>query len=355
MISKSEMSKSGKIAHLILMMSGVLAAFEVSAVPFPMFDARTAAMGGASIGHGIRNAAYYNPSLASLEPEGYDSYIVFPGQGEFESDPDNVKSGVADIVSGGGSVAEIDGKIYQDYEYNVVQLTIPTPFLGGAAYIADYKYQTEKVINGTDLSHRAISIFETGVSVAQLQDVLWAENVMMGATVKLMLIDSYGYEEALFAADFSLDDAEVQRASILNFDFGMSKEYGVWKTAFVVKNLLARSRKYGNSAEEFTIAPQARAAVAYQSRRAVFEVDLDLTKSEAVGYGSDTMFASFGWEWSVFRAFELRFGYQQNLADSKNATLSGGIGLRLWSLLLDFSASVDQDGSGTFFQGSWEF
>jgi len=327
----------------------------VYAVPFPKFDARTAAMGGASIAHGIRNAAYYNPALASLEPEGYDSYIVAPGQGEFESDPDNVKSGVADIVSGGGNVADINNKVYQKYDYDLVQITIPTPFLGGAAYIADYTFQTEKVINGTDLSHRAVSVFETGISIAQLQDVLWAENVMMGLAIKLMLLETYGYEEALINAEFGLDSDEQQSNSILNFDFGMSKEYGVWKTAFVVKNLLSRSRKIGNSSDEFTVEPQARAGLAYQSRRAVFEFDLDLTKNQAVGYGSETMFASFGWEWSIFRAFDLRLGYQQNLVGDKNAMISGGIGLKLWSLLLDFSGAVDPDGSGAFFQASWEF
>ena len=342
-------------AQFILIGVCLMMASTVYAVPFPKFDARAVAMGGVGIGHGIRNAAYYNPSLASLEPEGYDTYIVAPGQGEFESDPDDVKSGVADIVAGGGNVADIVDKVYQNYDYNVVQITIPTPFLGGAAYIADYTYQTEKVINSTELAHRAISIFETGVSIAQLQDIMWAENVMVGVTVKLMLTESYGYQELLTNADFSLNNDELKRNSILNFDFGMSKEYGVWKTAFVIKNLLARGVDYGNSDDEFAVEPQFRMGIAYQSRRSVLEFDLDLTKNEAVGYGSETMFASFGWEWSVFRALDLRLGFQQNLAGDKNATISGGLGLRLWSLLLDVSAAVDPDGSGTFFQASWEF
>jgi len=340
---------------LSLTASSLLAVSTASALPFPKFDARTAALGGIGIAHGIRNAAYYNPALASLEPEGYDSYIAAPSKGDFESDADDVKSGVEDIVAGGGNVADILNKTYQKYDYEVVQITIPTPFLGGAAYIADYTYQTEKVINNTELSHRAISIFETGVSVAQLQDVMWAENVLVGVTIKLMLIESYGYQEALANADFSLNNDELQRKSVLNFDFGMSKEYGVWKTGFVVKNLLSRANDYGNSDDEYTIEPQLRAGLAYQSRRAVFEFDLDLTKNEAIGYGSDTMFASFGWEWSIFRAFDVRLGYQQNLVGDKNAAFSGGLGLRLWSLLLDFSASVDPDGRGTYVQASWEF
>ena len=87
----------------------------------------------------------------------------------------------------------------------------------------------------------------------------------------------------------------------------------------------------------------------------MFEFDLDLTKNEEIGFGSETMFASIGWEWSVFRAFDIRLGYQQNLVDDKKARLSGGLGLRMWSLLLDFSAAVDADGSGSYLQASWEF
>ena len=318
-----------------------LAVSTAQALPFPMLDARTAAMGGASISHGIRNSAFYNPALAALEPEGYDWYILLPGEGEFKSDAD--------------SLSNIGDDVYQEYKYDVIQITIPTPFLGGSAYIAEYDFHTAKVLNGADLSHRAISVFETGVSVAQLQDVLWAENVLMGATIKLMILESYGYQEPLASAGFDLDSDELERDSVLTLDFGMSKEYGVWKTAFVAKNLYSRDHKYGKSNEKYKIEPQLRAGVAYQSRRSVVEFDLDLLKNEGVGYASDTMFASLGWEWSVFRAFDLRFGFQQNFAGDKNSTFSAGFGLQMWSLLLDFSASVDPDGSGSYLQASWEF
>ena len=332
------------------------------AIQFPMFDARTAAMGGVNIGQGVRNAAFYNPSLAALEAEEYDWYLMFPSIGEYIADPDDIKDGVSDIVSGSGNtaaiIADINGGVYQKYEYNVVQMAIPTPYLGGAAYIAEYKIQTEKVVTEaglTSLEHRAIDVFETGVSVAQLQDVLWFENVLVGATIKLMLLESYGYQEPIASADFGLDKDELKRNSVLNFDFGISKEYGVWKGALVLKNLLTREYDFGNSDETYKFAPQFRTAIAYESRRAVFEVDLDLNASEGVGFASDTMYAGVGWEWKIFHAFSLRLGYQQNLAGNKNASFSGGLGFNLWGLLLDFSASVDQDGNGSYMQASWEF
>ena len=318
----------------------LLAASSASAIQFPSFDARSIAMGGASIGQGIRNSAFYNPALAALEPEGYDWYFIFPGSGEQETDAD--------------SVSNIGSDVYRKFKYDVVQVTIPTPFLGGSAYFAEYDIQTAKVV-GSDLAHRAISVFETGVSIAQLQDVLWAQNVLMGFTVKIMLIESYGYQEPLASADFNLDSDQLNRNSVINLDFGMSKEYGVWKTAFVVKNLYPRKHGLGKSNDKYSIEPQVRAGVAYESRRAVVELDLDLLKNEGLGFSSDTMFASLGWEWSVFRAFDLRLGFKQNLAGDKNSTFSAGFGLNLWSMLVDFSANVSPDDRGSYFQVSWEF
>jgi len=332
------------------------------AIQFPQFDARTAAMGGVSIGQGVRNAAFYNPALAALEVEEYDWYILLPSTGEFISDPDDVKDGVSAIAGGSVNsaaiIADINNSIYQKYKYNVAQITIPTPFLGGAAYIADYKIQTEKVITDagiTNLEHRALDVFETAVSVAQLQDILWFENVLVGATIKLMLLESYGYQESIANADFSLNSSELKRDSILNFDFGISKEYGVWKGALVVKNLLTREKKFGNSDATYKISPQVRTAIAYESRRAVFEVDLDLNSSEGVGFGSDSMNAGVGWEWTIFHAFSLRLGYQQNLAGDKSSLFSGGFGLKMWGLLLDFSASASEEGNGSYMQASWQF
>lgn len=323
------------------------------AAEFPLFDARTAAMGGAGIAHGISNAAFYNPALAALEPEKLDWYLLAPSNGEIELDPDEVEKALK-----AGDLSGSVGHVYQKYEYDSLQITIPSPVLGGSLYVADYDFRTAKVVrDGVDdfLEHRSLEVFELGFSAAKLVDILWFESVMLGGTTKISLFKSYGYRDPAASATFTLDDAQAKRDSELNFDFGLSKEYGVWKTGFVIKNMLKHENSLGDSNDKYSLGPQMRAAVAYQSRRAIVEFDLDLLKSDGVGYSSDTLYAALGWEWRMFPAFMLRFGYSQNLADAKLATVSGGIGLKLWSLQLDVSASANEDGAGAFMQAGWLF
>lgn len=346
----------------LLLVLGYVSALNANANPFPLLDARSAAMGESNIAQSIRNAAFYNPALAALETDEYDWYAMVPSYGEVTTDPDKVKDAVKDIINGTGDTAKIISDInnskYQKYTYNSFQLAVPSPILGGAAYISKYSFQTEKVkteLGSTYLEHRALDVFETGVSVAQLQNIMWFQNVLVGLTAKLLLIESYGYQEAIANADFSLDSNQVKRNSMLNLDLGFAKEYGVWKTALVIKNLIAQKEDFGNSNYSFSIFPQVKAAVAYKSRRNVIEADVDVTKNRGVGFGSDTRYASLGWEWKMFQSFNLRLGYQQNLVGTKKPRFSGGVGFNFWGFLVDVSTSVDADSRGTYLQAGWKF
>jgi hypothetical protein len=324
------------------------------ALQFPIFDARTAGLGGVSVAHGISNAAFYNPALAALEPEGFDWYFVAPGVGEFEADPDNIK----DTLEGSGNTADIDGKEYFKNTYKNLQMTIPSPSLGGSLYVIEYEDQTAKVVTdntGTNLVHRSLEVSEIGFGVAQLQDILWMESILIGVTGKLSLLKSYDYSEPLATASLDLDNDQAIRDSELNLDIGFSKEYGVWKTGLVFKNIFSQDNDLGGSGETYSLGPQIRAGVAYQSRRAVVGLDVDLMKNDGIGFASETMLAALGWEWRVFPAFMLRLGYTQNLVGDTEATYSGGIGIKMWALLLDGAFISGRDGEGVYAQAAWEF
>ncbi|MCI0507615.1 MAG: conjugal transfer protein TraF [Gammaproteobacteria bacterium] len=319
---------------------------------FPLFDARTAGLAGASIAHNISNAAFYNPALAALEPENFEWYLLAPSVGEFISDPAEIEN----TLQQSGNVADIIDKEYKKYAYRAIQLTIPSPNLGGTLYVVEYESQTAKVDStATNLIHRSLEVFEIGFGAAQLQDILWMEAVMVGITGKISLFESYGYSEPMAGASLELDSNQAVRDSELNLDFGISKEYGVWKTGLVFKNIFSQENSLGNTSETYSIGPQIRAAVAYQSRRTVFEFDIDLLKNQGVGFESDTMYAAAGWEWRIFPAFFLRLGYKQNIVGDAQGVVTGGVGLRLWALLLDVAASADEDGEGIFMHAAWEF
>jgi hypothetical protein len=339
-----------KVAALIVLLFGCGNAL---AVDFPLYDARTASMGGAGIAQAIPNAAFYNPALAALEPEKMNWYLLAPSTGEVEIDPEKIEDALRE-----GTLGSKLGGVYQNYQYDTLQLTIPSPVLGGTLYVAEYDVKTAKVVtDGTDnfLEHRSLEAFELGFGVAKLVDFMWMESVMLGATAKMTLLESYGYRDPAASASLTLKDDEGKRDSALNIDLGIAKEYGVWKTALVLKNLFKHENQLGNSSDDYTLAPQLRAAIAYKSRRAVVELDLDLLKNDGVGYASDTLSAGIGWEWRMFPAFMLRLGYNQNFQGEKLSTFTGGIGLVLWGLQIDVAASGNEDGSGAFVQAGWTF
>ncbi|KPJ91644.1 MAG: hypothetical protein AMJ55_11340 [Gammaproteobacteria bacterium SG8_15] len=304
-------------SSLLLLLSG-----HATAMEFPLFDARSAALGGVSIAHNISNAAFYNPALAALEPENFDWYLLAPSIGE------------------------------------AMQLTIPSPSLGGSLYVADYEYQTAKVTTdntATNLAHRSLEVFEIGFSAAQLQDILWMESILVGVTGKISLFKSYAYSEPIANASLELDSDQANNDSELNLDIGFSKEYGVWKTALVLKNIFSQENNLGNTSESYSIGPQIRAGFAYQSRRSLIEFDIDLLKNQGIGFESDSMYAAVGWEWRMFPAFFLRLGYKQNMVGDTQGVASGGLGLQLWGLQLDAAASADEDGEGIYMHAAWEF
>ena len=181
------------------------------------------------------------------------------------------------------------------------------------------------------------------------------ERIMVGVTGKLSLLESYGYSEPIATASLDLDGDQALRDSELNLDIGFSKEYGVWKTGLVFKNIFSQENNLGSSGETYRLGPQIRAGIAYQSRRALVELDVDLMKNDGIGFASDTMLAALGWEWRMFPAFMLRLGYTQNLVGDTEATYSGGIGLRMWALQLDGAFIGGKDGEGVYAQASWEF
>ncbi|HEY5601682.1 MAG TPA: conjugal transfer protein TraF [Gammaproteobacteria bacterium] len=354
-LTTSELSSTSSGRKLVASAVLLLAFGQAKALDFPVFDARSAGLAGVSIAHNIANAAFYNPALAALEPENFDWYLLAPSFGEFVADPNKIE----DTLEQNGDIAGIIDEEYKKFRYGAFQLTIPSPSLGGFLYIMEYENQTAKVLteNGdTNLVHRSLEVFEIGFGAAQLQDILWMEEIMVGISGKMSLIKSFGYSEPIAGASLELDNDQAVRDSELNLDIGFSKEYGVWKTGLVFKNIFSQENTLGNSTETYSIGPQIRAAVAYQSRRTLIEFDIDLMKNQGVGFESDTQYAALGWEWRVFPAFALRLGYKQNLVDDAQGVATGGIGLQLWALVLDVAVSADEEeGEGVYAHAAWEF
>ena len=343
----------------------------VFALPFITFDAKSAALGGVGVTTGARNGAFYNPALLAAREDDVDGIVMFPSASQAIADPDDLEKELDALLlaidnnNGFDAVAALNaltGSVYQKSQGIHIMGAIPSTSIAGSLYFSSQEYHSARAkVGNYDLSanppiydsmleHRGITMFEQGVSVGKYlnsPDYL-LNDFMVGVTVKLQLFQTYGYEEAINEANLKLKDKFAHNSGDLNIDIGIAKEYGVWNMGLVIKNIIKQTTHYGETDDTFTLAPQVRAGFAYQSRTMFLELDIDATKNQQVGYGSETQYVAAGWEITFLSAFNLRLGYQQNIIGNKLATFSYGLGVSISNIEISAAALTDEEGQGYF-------
>jgi hypothetical protein len=356
------------------------------ATPFGIFDARTMAMGGVGVATGSRYAAFNNPALLTTADESHEWFLLLPTVGAQIGDPDKLKNGLSNFQEAAdrlaanptaqnanlvqASIDALEGRHYRQSRNAALMVAIPSRILSGAIFFNVYETSTARPVIGGDvladpanpqysstLAQRGYRIVENGVSGARLINAssAWMSNMAVGFNAKFLLVEAYGYEGPLRAADVDITRKGRSSSSQFAFDVGVHKEIGVWKLALMVKNIVPGNYSYGDSGEKFRIEPQARAGFAYQSRRAIWELDIDLTENGPIGFDSPTQFAAIGWEWQPSRYLALRAGYSQNMLGTKAATSSGGFGFLIGGLHVDLAAFSGDESDGVSAQLGLQF
>lgn len=355
------------------------------AQPFGVFDVRAAGMGGVGVATGARYATFNNPALLTTAEERHEWYLMAPGAGRQRGDPDGLEDDLssfqraADTLDASPTLANrdavlarldaMDGDIYRQSGNGAILLAIPSRLLSGAAYIHSYDWANTRASIGGDnlndpanpqyasrIEHRGARVLENGVTAAKsLNGRGWRRQLAVGFNVKFLLVEGYGYSEDIRTASTGIDRNQYSSSSAFNLDIGVLKQFGVWKLGLMAKNLLAGSYEYGTTGEYFDIAPQLRAGFAYQSRRMVVEVDLDLTRNQAAGFDSATQMLALGVEYKPWRWLVLRSGYQQNLTGTQAGAASLGLGTIIAPLTFDLAASYGSEQAGAHAQLGFQF
>lgn len=364
----------------------LLASHDAFAMPFGAFDARTIAMGGVGVATDSRYAAFNNPALLTTADEIHEWFLLLPTVGVQIGDPDKLEEGLGnfqdaadtldttqtaadrDIVQ--ANIDALDGRYYRQSRNAAFMVAIPSRILSGAVFFNVHEASTARPVIGGDiltdpanpqysstLAQRGYRIVENGVSGARLIDASngWMRNMSVGFNAKFLLVEAYGYEDSLRQADVEISRGGRSSGSQFAFDVGMLKEIGVWKLALMVKNIVPGNYNYGDSGDEFRIEPQARAGFAYQSRRTVLELDVDLAENDPVGFDSPTQIAAIGWEWRLSHYFALRAGYSQNMLGTKAASGSGGFGFLIGGWHMDLAAFSGDESEGVSAQLGLQF
>ena len=362
----------------------LLLASQVYAVPFNVFDARTMAMGGVGVATGTHNAVFNNPALMTTADEIHEWFLLLPAVAQERQDLDDLKDNLsafqdaAVVLSGDpanianqntvqSELNKLDGTHYHASNNIAVMLAIPSRILSGAVFLNSYEqYSANPNIGGDNLTipfyastltHRGFRVVENGMSAARVLDANkgWASNMSIGFSAKFLLVETYNYETDLRTAEVKIDGSQGNNSSQFGLDMGMIKEFGVWKFALVGKNLIPGKYDLSNASENLKINPQVRAGFAYQSRRSVLELNIDLIKNDPVGFESATQIAALGWEYTPNRIFALRAGLNQNLAGTKAYYFSTGFGVNLGGFHFDIAGYSGNEGLGMAGQLGFQF
>jgi len=188
---------------------------------------------------------------------------------------------------------------------------------------------------------RGLKSTEFGLSMARNYTIA-GHDIAVGVTPKFILATSFDYAEAINTADFKTDLGSKNN-SAFDVDVGAVKSYGNgWSTGVAIKNLIGQ--KYKTSlGNEIRIKPQARIGISHAMKWAAVAVDLDLNKSESMGFDSETQYLGIGAELNVFDMSTIRIGYRSNLSDVNTSVATVGLGLKVYGVQVDLAVGANED------------
>ena len=350
-------------------------------------DARSAAMGTTGVATDPRNAVFFNPALLATSYEDYSWYAMLPSYNKAISDPDDLDGSLNTFLDAANAFFDnpnqakanqaesallaMEDKFYRERTATTVLLGVPSVVVSGAFYVSkneNFSAQPtigDPIIDPNDpdnvnynstIDYRGIEILEMGFASALPFTSRWLGDYKLGATLKYQLIDGIGYSELVALSDLKLDNqGNVDKAATFNFDFGFSKEIGVWNFGLAAQNVVRTSVNLGDSGETFSIEPVFRGGVAYRSRKTYFEIDVDFNKYQQLGVKEKSQFASAGWEYSLLPWLFLRAGFQQDLGGNNLSTVSYGLGVNIFGFQLDGAATSNEEEEALYAQLTLKF
>ncbi len=188
---------------------------------------------------------------------------------------------------------------------------------------------------------RGLKTTELGLSIAGNYTVA-GHDIAIGITPRLILATSFDYVKRVGVADFETGLGR-KNSTAFDVDLGAAKSYSNgWRAGVAIKNLIGQKYKtrLGN---KIRIRPQMRVGVSRTMKWVAVAVDLDLNKSESLGFDSQTQYLGFGAQLNVFDMSIIRIGYRSNLSDADTSVVTVGFGMKVYGLQLDLAAGANED------------
>lgn len=196
----------------------------------------------------------------------------------------------------------------------------------------------------SDVDLTAFGYTEVGLAVGK-QVVLGGQTVALGVTPKVQQLRTY--QDNASVKSFDLDDYDKSEVkdNAFNLDMGAVWLIDQYRVGIVAKDLFAKDIQTQNRNNTYKLDTQIAVSGSYVSDFFIAAVDLDLTKQRRFnGDNDDTQFMRFGVEGNVWDWAQLRAGYEVDLQNSLDNSVSVGIGVSPWDVVsFDLAGSYAGD------------
>lgn len=362
------MSKNGISLGLALACTS-LASTAASYAP----DGRSNAMGNIGVATADYLAApLYNPALLAVFHKSDDIGILLPAIGVNAKDADSSLETIMDLQdtiedyenSGSNSAGleqdinnyldELNGNAPVNVTAGVAfAIAIPSNNVSVSIYGRGYveAISNVNVYTSVDTTERyekstvevtGFGYTEFGIALAK-RYTIYGESFSFGVTPKYQILQTYSDMTEIEDFDLELEDADTE-VTAFNFDLGAVWMKNNFRTALAVKDVLAQEIK-STTNKTYEMNPQATLGLAYASEYFTFGVDVDLTEqTRYVELEDNTQFVRVGVEVNAWHWAQLRAGFEHDLQDTMEDSLTAGIGISPFGTLnLDVAGSYGSD------------
>ncbi|EGR0515596.1 conjugal transfer protein TraF [Vibrio cholerae] len=196
----------------------------------------------------------------------------------------------------------------------------------------------------SDVDLTTFGYTEVGLAVGK-QVVLGGQTVALGVTPKVQQLRTY--QDNASVKSFDLDDYDKSEVkdNAFNLDMGAVWLIDQYRVGIVAKDLFAKDIQTQNRNNTYKLDTQIAVSGSYVSDFFIAAVDLDLTKQRRFnGDNDDTQFMRFGVEGNAWGWAQLRAGYEVDLQNSLDNSVSVGLGVSPWDVVsLDLAGSYAGD------------
>ncbi len=187
----------------------------------------------------------------------------------------------------------------------------------------------------------AFSTAEVGLSFARKFDIA-GQNFAFGVSPKVQHLLTYS--QYVTMDSFDLDDYDSSEISetVFNMDIGALWHKDAYRVGLTVKDLFKQEIETEIGGLTYELAPKATLGIGYVGEYCTLTLDADLTKQKRFQEldGDDSQFVRVGIEGNAWGWAQLRAGYEIDLEDNLENSVTAGIGLSPFDVFsLDIAAS----------------